>query len=402
VKSARPARTAAIAAATTAALAALLGLCAAPAGATTPAPTSYTARDLGTLGGTTSKATAVDRTTIVGESATAHNQATDAFAYDRAAGRMSDLGTLGGTSSTAVAVHGRHVVGDSTLPGDAVTHGFVYDLSKHRMRDLGTLGGTTSTVTALGGGTVVGDSTLPGDAVTHAFAYDLRTHVMTDLGSLTGPAGSSSAVGVTKGRYVVGNSTVAGRPASLTHGFVYDLSTGTMTDIGTGGGTYSKITDVSGRTVVGSTAVPTPGFGAKPHGFAYDLVTGAWTDLGDRLFVTPLVSGRHVVGWDGQVGWAYDLKTGALSGVGDRGVSTPSAITGKVAVGNEFAPNSFAFAYRTDTATLTLLPTLGGRNCGAAAIDAHGAVAGSAATPAPDPRDANGPFHAVLWTPSAA
>ncbi|MBY8883068.1 hypothetical protein [Actinacidiphila acidipaludis] len=400
----RPARGAALAAPLVVACA-LAGLSAGPAGAApsvTARPataTTWTALDLGTLGGATSKATALDAGTVVGESATADG-ATHAFAYDRDSGVLSDLGSLGGTSSTAVAVHGRYVAGNSTTAGDAATHGFVYDLRRHRMTDLGTLGGTTSTVTAFRGGIVVGSASTGGDAATHAFAYDLGTRVMTDLGSLAGPAGTSTAVDIAKGRYVVGNSSVAGEPASVTHGFVHDLVTGTTTDIGTHGGSYSRISDVSGRTVVGTQGVPAGGTGL-PHGFAYDLDTGTWTDLGHSPFLDLRVSGRQVVGWDGQTGWAQDLRTGVVTHLGTKGVTQPMAITGKVAVGDQFAVNSFAFAYRTDTAVLTQMPALGGLNSGAVAVDAHGAVAGSAATTPPDPYTSNGPFHAVLWTPSS-
>lgn len=407
LRSLRPARAAAFVAPVFLGCA-LAGVSAGPAGATPPPPgpgpaasTAYTVRDLGTLGGATSRATALDARTVVGDSGTASGD-THAFAYDRGTGRLTDLGGLGGTYSTAVAVHGRYVVGDSTTADDAAAHGFVYDLRTRTMTDIGTLGGSTSTVTAFGGATVVGSASTAGDEATHAFAYDLRTHVMTDLGSLAGPAGTSAAVGITRGRYVVGDSSVPGQPADAPHGFVHDLLTGVTTDIGTDGGTYSRITDVSGRTVVGTYGVPVAGRGARAHGFAYDLDTGAWTDLGDRLFVSPSVSGHYVVGWDGEVGWACDLRTGTLSGVGSRGVTQPVAITGDVAVGDQFAVNSFAFAYRTDTAVLTLLPSLGGLNSAAAAVDVRGAVAGDAATPPPDRYTANGRFHAALWTPSAS
>jgi probable HAF family extracellular repeat protein len=404
-RSAHPSRAAALAAPTLLACA-LVGLSTGPAGATPAVPghagnpsTTYTVQDLGTLGGTTSRATALDAGTVVGESGTAGGD-THAFAYDRRTGRLTDLGSLGGTSSTAIAVRGRYVVGNSTTPGDAATHGFVYDLRRHAMTDIGTLGGATSTITALGGTTAVGSASTAGDAATHAFAYDLRTGVMTDLGSLAGPSGSSAAVGIAQDRYVVGDSSVPGGPASATHGFVHDLRTGVTTDIGTGGGAYSTISDVSGRTVVGTFGVTTAGGSTRPHGFAYDLSTGTWTDIGGTLFLDLLVSGHHVVGWDGQVAWAYDLGSGVLSQVGTRGVSQPTDIRGSVAVGDEFAVNSFAFVYRTDSAAFVRLAALGGLNSGAAAVDARGAVAGAAATAPPDPYTANGPFHAALWTPS--
>ncbi len=388
---------------------ALVGLSAGPADAAPPppgrapaaAPAGWTVQDLGTLGGSTSRATALDAATVVGDSGTAGDD-THAFAYDRGSGRLTDLGSLGGTYSTAVAVHGRYVAGDSTTAGDAATHGFVRDLRGHTMTDIGTLGGATSTVAAFDGRTVVGSASTAGDAATHAFAYSLRTRAMTDLGSLAGPGGTSQAVGITGGRYVVGNSSVPGQPAAATHGFVHDLVTGTTTDIGTNGGTYSRITAVSGRTVVGTYGAPVNGGGARPCGFAYDVGTGVWTDLGNGVFVPLSVSGRHVVGWDGEAGWAYDLRTGTLSEVGSRGVTQPLAVRGNVAVGDQFAANSFAFTYRTDTADFTLLPSLGGLNSGAAAIDAQGAVAGEAATPPLDPYSSNGPSHAALWTPSTS
>ena len=77
-----------------------------------------------------------------------------------------DLGTLGGTSAYATAVNGSGlVVGDSQIAGDAGYHSFVWTPAGG-MVDLGTLGGTHSFAYAGGvssTGQVVGFSRLAGD-----------------------------------------------------------------------------------------------------------------------------------------------------------------------------------------------------------------------------------------------
>jgi probable HAF family extracellular repeat protein len=363
-------------------------------------PGTYTVVDLGTLGGARSAATAIDGKTVVGTSATPGDGATHAFSYSLRTHRMTDLGTLGGADSSAVAVRGPYVAGVSDLPGGA-GHGFVYDLRTHRMTDLGTLGGTGSTATAISGRYVLGVAATPGDLATHAFTYDLVTHRTRDLGSLAGPAGSSTAAGISGGHLVVGDSTVAGEPATVTHGYTYDLRTGHRTDIGTLGGSSSLVTSVSGRIAVGRSR--TAGDAGPPSGYAYDLSTGSYTELGRGMFLSPLVSGHYVVAGDSLLTSIEDLRTGTRSEVGPgSGVTEAKDIGHGLVVGDVFTPNSFAFVYRIDTAAFTRLPALGGLNSAAVQSDRHGVVAGSAALPGPDPGTANGPFHAVVWLPPAA
>src|SRR5437588_514051 len=56
---------------------------------------------------------------------------------------VTDLGTLGGSTSRAGAINqSGQVIGDAMLPGDAVTHAFLWENGV--MRDLGTLGGSVS------------------------------------------------------------------------------------------------------------------------------------------------------------------------------------------------------------------------------------------------------------------
>ncbi|MEU5313238.1 hypothetical protein [Streptomyces sp. NPDC021562] len=356
----------------------------------------YAVRDLGTLGGTRSEATAIDGGTVVGSSLTSGDATEHAFAYDLRRHTMTDLGTLG-DSSRATGVAGDHVVGESDLPAGGPTHGFVYDLRTRRLVDIGTLGGSSTHITGLDGDTVVGDSSLSGDAVTHAFAYSLRTGTMTDLGSLAGPSGTSTAAAVS-GTTVVGSSSLPNAPAT-THGYAYSLRTRTMTDLGTLGGSSSTADDVSGPTVVGQSRTS----GNSLSGYAYDLRTGVRTDLGFHFLTGQLVSGNTVVGGDSLLCSTYDLTTRTTATIGSgRGVTEARHINGNFIAGDNFAPNSFAFVARADNGAFTYLPSLGGLDSAAAQVDRRGVVAGSAALPPTDPAASNGPLHATVWTPHPA
>ncbi|MEV6578688.1 hypothetical protein AB0M92_11075 [Streptomyces sp. NPDC051582] len=356
----------------------------------------YTVQDLGTLGGSRSRATAIEGNTVVGSSWTSGDAAEHAFAYDVRRHTMTDLGTLGG-SSQAIDTEGDYVVGQSDLSADGPAHGFAYSLRTRRLVDIGTLGGSDSRVAGLSGDTVVGTSSLPGDAVTHAFAYSLRTRIMTDLGSLAGPSGVSTAAAVS-GAVVVGSSSLPDAPSTTTHGFAYDLRTRRTTDLGTLGGNSSTANAISGSTVVGRSRTTANGL----SGYAYDLRTRVRTDLGSRFLTAQLISGSTVVGGDGLLASSFDLTTHASAVIGSgRGVTEVKQISGNVMVGDNFAPNSFAFAARVDNGDFTYLPSLGGLNSYAEQVNSRGVVAGSAALAAPDPSTANGPFHAVVWVPHA-
>ncbi|MFD0271673.1 hypothetical protein ACFVGY_34650 [Streptomyces sp. NPDC127106] len=364
----------------------------APAAEPAAGSVQYTVQDLGTLGGTRSKATAIDGNVVVGSSLTSGDAAEHAFAYDLRRRTMTDLGTLGG-SSRATGVAGDYVVGESDLSTDGPTHGFAYDLRTRQLVDIGTLGGSRTNITGLSGDTVVGRSSLPGDVVTHAFAYSLRTRTMTDLGSLAGPSGHSTAAAVSGG-IVVGSSSLPDTPATTTHGFAYNLRTRTMTDLGTLGGSSSTANDISGSIVVGQSR--TAGNGLT--GYAYDLRTGIRTDLGSHFLTGQLISGSTVVGGDGLIASSFDLMSHKSARIGSgRGVTKVRQIAGNIMVGDNFAPNSFAFVARVDNGDFTYLASLGGLNSSAAQVNRHGVVAGSAALPPADPFTANGPFHAAVW-----
>ncbi len=103
-------------------------------------------------------------------------------------GAAHDLGTLGGSDSRAVDINeAGTVVGRSTIaPGRFATeHAFIYDAAGG-MRDLGTLGGASSRAVAINDeGAVLGLSNYTGGGwKDHTFLY--QDGVMTDLGNFQG------------------------------------------------------------------------------------------------------------------------------------------------------------------------------------------------------------------------
>ncbi|MET7704270.1 hypothetical protein [Streptomyces sp. NPDC005485] len=192
----------------------------------------------------------------------------------------------------------------------------------------------------------------------------------------------------------MGTSSLVGD--AVTHAFAYSLRTRTMTDLGTLGGRSSTANDISGPTVVGQSRTADNAL----TGYAYDLRTGTRTDLGSRFLIAQLISGSTVVGGDSALSTSYDLKTHTSATIGTgRGVTEVKQIAGNTMVGDNFAPNSFAFVARADNGDFTYLPSLGGLNSAATQVNHHGTVAGSAALPPTDPVTANGPFHAAVWVP---
>jgi probable HAF family extracellular repeat protein len=142
---------------------------------------------------------------------------------------MRDLGTLGGRATGASAINAAgHVVGFAFLTPDPNTGGdrpraFVWT-PEAGMQNLGTLGGCCSSASDINdAGLVVGESETA-DFRTHAFRWTARGGLR-DLGHLGG--GHSFAADVNAAGQVVGGSRTAAGP---THAFVWDATSG-MRDI---------------------------------------------------------------------------------------------------------------------------------------------------------------------------
>ena len=202
-------------------------------GATTHAfwynPATKQLNDLGTLsGGFRSAAFGINRKgQIAGSSDTSRfdalgNPITDAVIWNLPAGNIVDLGTLGGSFGRATAINDfGSAVGFSTN-AQGFTHAFLSGRSG--LVDLGTLGGSYSQATAINNrGVVVGFSNVTGDTTVHAFIWTSR-HGLVDLNTLL-PANSgwvlSSAYGINNEGTIVGGGTINGE----SHAFAFRFRT---------------------------------------------------------------------------------------------------------------------------------------------------------------------------------
>ncbi|CAG1019771.1 hypothetical protein BURC_04687 [Burkholderiaceae bacterium] len=158
-----------------------------------------------------------------------HGEATRAFVYGH--GTMVDLGTLGGSSSAASAINNLGItVGTAYVRGDADYHAFAH--AGGRMVDLGTLGGRKSVATGLNNlGQIVGYATVRGETRAAGFIYSGRR--MIDLGTLGG--NYVDPRGINEAGVITGGSTLAGETEQ--HAFIW--AHGVMTDIGTLGGNFA-------------------------------------------------------------------------------------------------------------------------------------------------------------------
>ncbi|MBN2137085.1 MAG: hypothetical protein JW720_04710 [Sedimentisphaerales bacterium] len=167
-------------------------------------PPRYEIIDLGTLGGSYSRAYGINELgRIVGTSQTAGGQL-HAFAWDDEVG-MIDIGTLGGSASTAYAINraGRVVGSARTASGEL--HAFLWD--KGKIIDLGILpGGSCTEALAINDAEqVVGPARTSATIYTWQRAFLWENDAIADLGLLSG-AGNSSASDINIRGQVTGTS----------------------------------------------------------------------------------------------------------------------------------------------------------------------------------------------------
>ena len=149
-----------------------------------------------------------------------------------------DLGTLGGDSSTALAVNGGVVVGTSRIAGDAHQHAFVYE--NGAMRDLGVPAGfTDSAATAIDAA---------GHVAGHAWTVDDAGALATSRAFRSSGGGLAAVAGPSAARPLL---TVAGFDASgAVVGTAAGASDGSAPQV-TVSGTDGVSTPVAGRATAG-------------------------------------------------------------------------------------------------------------------------------------------------------
>jgi probable HAF family extracellular repeat protein len=129
-----------------------------------------------------------------------------------------DLGTLGGSTSKALFINGSgQVAGISDMPGDAQSHVFFWRNDGTRMRNLGTLGGANSYPNALNDSGQIAGSANKKNGDIHAFVWMNDGSGLKDLGTFGGS--SSSANDINFSGQVTGHAALAGN--SIWHAFLW-------------------------------------------------------------------------------------------------------------------------------------------------------------------------------------
>jgi probable HAF family extracellular repeat protein len=214
---------------------------------------SYVVTDLGTLGGATSGAFAVNsKGQVAGYSTVNANIYIDhAFIWSSSAG-MLDLGGLPGDSSSyAFAINDNGQVAGWSYGNATGAHAFVWTEGKG-MQSIGTLGGSNSFAYGLNSvGMVVGYADTVGNSAQHAFVWN-SAEGMTDLGTLGG--NYSFATAINDSGQVTGSSYLA--DGVTLHAFLWTKETG-IQDLGAmgGGNSGGNAISASGQ-IVGTTTWP--------------------------------------------------------------------------------------------------------------------------------------------------
>jgi probable HAF family extracellular repeat protein len=271
------------------------------------ASATYTVTDLGTLGGSSSYATALnDSGLVVGQAGTTGDAEQHAFLYS---GSFPPLDLEGGSYSLPFDINELgNVVGLFTFEEPFVSHGFLYEGSLP-VQDLGTLTGIVGSRSIASGinsnGHIVGSSDASGGGYRATF-WASGAGPPVSLGVPLGYA-NSDLVAINDGELAVGTAYPA---ASFAHAFTYDVPTAQWHDVGLfPGGNFSKGEDINQAGVaVGIATLP----GGAFHAFQW---TGSGTpqDLGALPGYTE--SGAVGINDSGQVigaSWEADTYHGTL------------------------------------------------------------------------------------------
>jgi probable HAF family extracellular repeat protein len=200
---------------------ALMALAVSAAGVARPARagTAYILTDLGTLGGDTSYAYAVNASGQVAGQSSIGRSVYHAFLSGPGGGPLQDLGTLGGSQGVGFAVNDSgQVAGWSFTAAEPVGHAFLSGPGGGALMDLGTLSGGVSVGYAMNdSGQVVGYADTAGGGVV-AFLYSGGQ--MLDLNSLIAPGSGYTllhAYGISDTGYITGDALT---PNGQIHAFL--------------------------------------------------------------------------------------------------------------------------------------------------------------------------------------
>jgi probable HAF family extracellular repeat protein len=321
---------------------------------------SYTRRDLGTLGGTSSVANDINGVGVIVGSSSLASGVSHAFRWQN--GVMTDLGTLGGRNSGAEAINP-----DGVIVGWSETAKGNRRAARWRngtVRSLGTLGGLESAATDISPlGVIVGWSETARGEI-HAFLW--RDGVMKDLGTLGGP--TSRAFAINLGGLVVGGSPTADGGDS--HAFRY--KNGVMEDLDRGRWGRSSSTALA----INNAGVIVGVLGAFPD-----------SEGEEREYTTPFRWYQGVL---------TDLKipSGRAMDVNPDGIVTGSRPHG----GGGVTPRDDAWVWQNGVTTWLPEPISASTSplSGGHAINRRGDVVGYVQTGC-DFDGCTGPRHATLW-----
>jgi probable HAF family extracellular repeat protein len=263
---------------------------------------TYTVIDLGTLGGSESKAFGISNSgTIVGNSINALGFRVP-FVWK--AGVMNGtIGTFGGNNGTSDAVNEiGYVVGaadNATTPSP-----FIWS-DIFGKKDLGSLGGASAAYDINNANQIVGQSDIAagGNLINRAFVWDVLNGIR-QIATLGGS--SNAAFGINDAGQIVGYSITT---SGVAHAFL--LSGGNLTDLGTLGGTLSIAHKInhSGQ-VVGYSTLSSGTLNPPYHAFIWSP-GGPMTDLG------ALAGNRSI---------AYDINNlGQVVGMSEIAAGVPRA-----------------------------------------------------------------------------